>query len=92
MRRIFSLLAGIAVALTLSTSAFAKDQTVTMKVKGWHCGGCSESTAAKIKEVKGVKEVATNTEAKTATVTFDDPATVALLEKAIADSGYSVER
>lgn len=89
MKRLVSVLL---VVFALSVPAFAKEQKVTLKVKGWHCGGCAEGTVAKIKEVKGVKSVETDVSAKIATVVFDDPATLAQVEKAITDSGYQVEK
>ena len=89
-----TLVAGFVLALAtlLPRPALAKEQTVTLKIKGWHCGGCAVGTAAKIKEVKGVKDVSTSLPDNTAKVTFDDPATFAQLEKAVGESGYTVEK
>ena len=86
-------LAAAAFALALSTAALAAEQTQTLRVKGWHCGGCSARTEAALKDVKGVTKVASDKAKKEVTVTFDDAvAKRADIEKAIADSGFSVEK
>ncbi len=79
-------------AMTLVPAiAFAKDSTLTMKVSGWHCDGCSGSTKAALQKVDGVKTVAVDTAKGTATVTYDDSkVTMAALEKAVQASGYAV--
>ena len=86
------LVAGSLLALSLSFSALAAEKTETIKVSGWHCGGCAARTESALKEVKGVTQVASDKTKKQVTVTYDDAkAKRADLEKAIADSGFSAE-
>src|SRR5438105_10364176 len=44
--------------LALSFGALAAEKTETIKVSGWHCGGCAARTESALKEVKGVQTVA----------------------------------
>jgi P-type Cu+ transporter len=77
----------------LSTSALAAQKTETLKVSGWHCGGCASKTESALKDVKGVTTVAADKNKKAVTVTYDDTKVKrADLEKAIADSGFDVEK
>ena len=80
-------------ALALSSTAMAAEKTETMKVSGWHCGGCAARTESALKDVKGVSAVAADKTKKEVTVTYDDSKTShADLEKAIADSGFTVSK
>jgi copper chaperone CopZ len=82
-----------AIALGLSTAALAKVTTETIKVSGWKCEKCPAKTAAKLKELKGVESVSTDREKAQVVVKYDDSkAKTADLEKAIADSGFSVSK
>jgi len=75
------IIAGSLLASALSFGALAAEKTDTIKVSGWHCGGCAARTEAALKDVKGV------------TVTYDDAKVKrADLEKAIADSGFTAEK
>ena len=86
------LIAGSLLAAALSFSALAAEKTETIKVSGWHCGGCAARTESALKDVKGVTTVASDKNKKQVTVTYDDSkAKRADLEKAIADSGFSAE-
>ena len=88
-----TILAAFAGAVLLSSAAFAKDASTTMKVGGWHCGGCAGKTETALKGVKGVKDAKADASAKTVTVTYDDAAaTPADLEKAIVALNYKVEK
>jgi len=83
----FALVAG------LSGAALAAEKTETLKVSGWHCAGCSAKTEAALKEVKGVSTATADKNKKVVTVTYDDSkAKHADLEKAIADSGFTVDK
>jgi mercuric transport protein len=83
----------LALICLASAVAFAKDTTTTMKVSGWMCAGCPAKTETALKDVPGVKTVKVDREKNTATVTFDDAkAKQADLEKAVASSGFSVEK
>ena len=85
------LIAGL--VLALSTAAFAGEKTETIKVSGWHCGGCAARTEAALKDVKGVTAVATDKSKNEVKVTYDDAKVKhADLEKAIADSGFTPEK
>jgi len=87
------LLAGSLLASLLSFGAFAAEKTETIKVSGWHCGGCAARTEAALKHVKGVTAVASDKNKKEVKVTYDDAKVRrADLEKAIADSGFSAEK
>ncbi len=86
------LIAGLILAAGFSTAALAAEKTETIKVSGWHCGGCAARTESALKDVKGVSSVAADKTKKVVTVTYDDAKVRrADLEKAIADSGFSVE-
>jgi len=87
------LLAGSLLASLLSFGAVAAEKTETIKVSGWHCGGCAARTEAALKDVKGVTSVASDKNKKEVKVTYDDAkAKRADLDKAIADSGFSAEK
>jgi len=86
------LIAGSLLAASLSLGALAAEKTETIKVSGWHCGGCAARTEAALKDVKGVSTVAADKTKKEVTVTYDDSRVKhADLEKAIADSGFSAD-
>ena len=93
----FLLAAGLSTAalagvylLARQTSAFAGEKTETIKVSGWHCGGCAAKTESALKDVKGVTTVLADRNKKSVTVTYDDSKVKrADLEKAITDSGFS---
>ncbi len=83
------LIAGL--VLALSTAALAGEKTETIKVSGWHCGGCAARTESALKDVKGVQSVEADKHKKEVRVTYDDSKVKhADLEKAITDSGFTV--
>jgi mercuric transport protein len=87
------LIAAPLLASLLSLGAFAAEKTDTIKVSGWHCGGCAARTEAALKEVKGVTTVSSDKVKKEVKVTYDDAKVKRLdLEKAIADSGFSADK
>jgi copper chaperone CopZ len=87
------LLAGSLLASLLSFGAVAAEKTETIKVSGWHCGGCAARTEAALKDLKGVTSVASDKNKKEVKVTYDDAKVKRTdLEKAIADSGFSAEK
>src|SRR5258705_12835218 len=86
------LLAGSLLASLLSFGAVAAEKTETIKVSGWHCGGCAARTEAALKDGKGGTSVASDKNKKEGKVTYDDVKVKrADLDKAIADSGVSAE-
>jgi len=79
--------------LTFSLAAAAAEKTETIKVSGWHCGGCAARTESALKDVKGVSTVATDKHKQEVTVTYDDSKVKrADLDKAIADSGFEAAK
>ncbi len=87
------LIAGSLLAAGLAFGAFAAEKTETIKVSGWHCGGCAARTESALKEVKGVTTVAADKTKHEVKVTYDDTKVKrADLDKAIADSGFSPEK
>jgi mercuric transport protein len=87
------ILFGLALAAGLSTAALADSKTETIKVGGWHCGGCAARTESALKGLEGVTSASADKTKKEVTVTYDDAKVkVADLEKAITDSGYTVEK
>jgi len=87
------LIAAVALAAGLSTAAFAAPRTETLKVSGWHCNGCAARTESALKDLNGVSTAAADKKKQQVTVTYDDAKlTRADLEKAVADSGYTVDK
>ena len=87
------LIAGSLLAASLSLGAFAAEKTETIKVSGWHCGGCAARTESALKDVKGVTTVAADKKTNQVKVTYDDTKVKrADLDKAIADSGFTAEK
>lgn len=90
MKRILALVA-VVFALGLSTSAFAQDQSVTLKVHGWHCAHCAAATAKALEKVKGVEAVNTALDKGTVKVKYDDTKTsLKQIKKAVTGSGFTV--
>jgi copper chaperone CopZ len=83
----------VACSIALALAAAAAEQSLTLRVQGWHSKGDAWRTESAIRGLKGVREVQTDTGKQQVTVVFDDAvATRARIEKAIADAGYSVAR
>lgn len=91
MRRLAALsLAALALA---ALPAFAGSKTETLKITGWHCGGCAARTESALQDVKGVTAVKSDKAKKEVTVTYDDAtARRADLERAITESGFEVAK
>lgn len=88
-----NLIAGCLLAAGLATAAFAGEKTETIKVSGWHCGGCAARTESALKDVKGVETVTSDKNKKEVVVKYDDSKVKrADLEKAISDSGFTVAK
>jgi copper chaperone CopZ len=80
----FSLVMALA---ALSVSAASK--SVTIKVEGMHCGGCSSSVEKKLKATAGVEEVRVSFEKGEAWIKYDDQQTnEAKLREAINSTGF----
>ncbi len=86
-----NLIAGCLLSVGIATAAFAGEKTETIKVSGWHCGGCAARTESALKDVKGVQSVSSDKMKKEVVVKYDDAMVKrADLEKAITDSGFAV--
>ena len=85
-------IAGTLLATTLCFGSSAAEKTETIKVSGWHCGGCSAKTETALAEVKGVKTASADKTKNQVRVTYDDSKVKrADLDKVIADSGFTAE-
>ncbi len=80
-------------AMLLPLAALAAEQSLSLKVEGWHSKGDSYKTEASVKAVKGVRSVSSDLAAKRLTVVFDDAvASPATIQKAISEAGYVSHR
>lgn len=70
----------------------AKVDTLEFSVKGMTCEGCENTIMKSIKKLDGIAEITASHEKEMAVVSFDTTLTsLADIEKAIVDMGYSVE-
>jgi copper chaperone CopZ len=76
-----------ALALALSTTAWAGERTVNLKVDGMSCAMCAPAARKALEKVNGVKSA--KVEGDRATVVADDKVQDADLVKAIAEAGFS---
>jgi mercuric ion binding protein len=84
-----SMIAGSALALLASSSAFAGEQTVTLAVKNMYCAACPQTVKASLQAVPGVKQAVISYKDKTAVVTYDDAkADIQALIAATTNAGY----
>lgn len=82
-----------AIALGLSGASFAGTKTETLKVSGWKCEKCPAKTEASLKHVNGVESASADREKNQVVVKYDDTKVKhADLEKAVADSGFTVAK
>ena len=80
-------------ALLLSLAAHAAEQSLTLKVDGWHSKGDAYKTEQAVREVKGVTRAAADAAKKEITVVFDDAvANAGSIQKAISEAGYVSHR
>ncbi|HET9754166.1 MAG TPA: heavy metal-associated domain-containing protein [Myxococcales bacterium] len=79
--------------LMLASAALAAEQSLSLRVEGWHSKGDVYKTEAAVQQVKGVKSVSSDLSKKSITVSFDDAvANPALIQKAISSAGYVSHR
>ena len=65
--------------------------TATYSVPGVSCGHCETAIKGEVEPIEGVESVVVDLEAKTVTVTAEDPAALdALVRAAIDEAGYEV--
>ena len=76
-----------AFALTLSTTAWAGERTVNLKVDGMSCAMCAPAARKALEKVDGVKSA--QVEGDRATIVADDKVQDADLVKAIEGAGFS---
>jgi copper chaperone CopZ len=80
-------------ALLLSLAAQAADQSLSLKIEGWHSKGDVYKAEQAVKQVKGVKSVSSDLAKKEMNVVFDDAtSSAAEIEKAIGAAGYVSHR
>lgn len=83
----------VILALALAGPAAAAQQSVTLKVEGWHSKGDGYKTEQAVRQVKGVRVATSDAGKKELTVVFDDAVTSeAELRKAISAAGYVSHR
>ena len=101
MRRLSSLpLSALAAKVLLASAlglaalpSYAESKSETLKITGWHCGGCAARTESALQDVKGVTTVKSDKLKKEVTVTYDDSvAKRADIDKAITESGFEVAK
>jgi mercuric transport protein len=84
----------VVVALVLALAGIgvsAATQTVTIRVEGMHCGGCSSSVTKALKATEGVEDAQVSFEKGEAVVKYDDQkVTVAKLREVINGTGFKV--
>jgi copper chaperone CopZ len=85
---------GLGLALfMLASAALAAEQSLSLRVEGWHSKGDVYKTEAAVQQVKGVKGVSSDLAKKSITVSFDDAvANPAQIQKAISSAGYVSHR
>jgi copper chaperone CopZ len=74
-------------ALALSTTAWAGERTVNLKVEGMSCAMCAPAARKALEKVNGVKSA--TVEGDQASVVADDTVQDAALVKAIEGAGFS---
>jgi len=80
-------------ALAIAAAAQAAEQSLSLKVDGWHSKGDVYKTEQAVQQVKGVVRVSSDLPSKSITVVFDDAsANAAAIQKAISSAGYVSHR
>jgi copper chaperone CopZ len=80
-------------ALVLAFATQAAEQSLRLKVEGWHSKGDVYKTESAVQQIKGVLRVSSDLPNKTITVVFDDAhANPAVIQKAISGAGYISHR
>lgn len=64
--------------------------TVTYSIPNISCGHCVHTIQTEVSELDGVRSVEASTETKTATITFDTPATEEQIKALLAEINYPV--
>lgn len=83
------LVASVALAVTLTTPAWAAVETVTLSVPGMTCPACPITVKTALSRVPGVSHVEVRYSQREAIVAYDDTKTsIPKLTAATADAGY----
>jgi copper chaperone len=64
--------------------------TVTYSIPNINCGHCVHTIQSEVGELSGVTTVVANQQTRTATITFDVPATAEKIEALLAQINYPV--
>lgn len=64
--------------------------TITFNIPNISCGHCVHTIKTEVGDLAGVETVDASAEAKTATVTFDNPATENTIKSLLAEINYPV--
>ena len=79
--------------LLLSLAAQAAEQSLSLKIEGWHSKGDVYKTEQAVQQVRGVRTVSSDLTKKEMRVVFDDAtASAAAIQKAISGAGYLSHR
>jgi copper chaperone CopZ len=79
--------------LGLASAVLAAEQSLSLRVEGWHSKGDVYKTEAAVQQVKGVVRVSSDLSKKEIRVSFDDAvANAAQIQKAISAAGYVSHR
>ena len=80
-------------AFALAGAAAAAEQSLTLKVEGWHSKGDAYKTEQAVRQLKGVRSASADAATKQLTIVFDDAATSeAEVRKVISEAGYISHR
>lgn len=63
-------------------------KTITYKIPNISCGHCVHTIKMEVSDLQGVKSVDASADQKTATVTFDEPATDEKIRTLLAEINY----
>ena len=63
---------------------------VTYSIPSIHCGHCVHTIKMEVGELQGVQEVQADQESRTATITFDAPASEEQIKSLLAEINYPV--
>ncbi|MGW8250279.1 MAG: heavy-metal-associated domain-containing protein [Anaerolineales bacterium] len=64
--------------------------TVTYSIPNISCGHCVHTIVTEVSDLEGVSSVQANQEAKTATITFESPASEENIKSLLAEINYPV--
>jgi copper chaperone CopZ len=86
-----NLFAVLALVLLSPINVFARDVTTRLAVDGMHCPACPPAVTKSLRQVPGVKDVATSATDGTATVVADESVATSTLVDAVKKAGFSAK-